>query len=59
MRIVPARAGALVLFSPAPAVRPKALADQAGIKVHMIFAEEGLIERMDVEGRNPERMRNA
>jgi hypothetical protein len=55
MRIVPARGGALVLFSPAPAVRP----DQAGIKVHMIFAEEGLIERMDVEGRNPERMRNA
>ena len=58
MRIVPARAGALVLFSPAPAVRPKALADQAGIKIHMIFAEEGLIERMDL-GRNPERMSNA
>ena len=57
MRIVPARAGALVLFSPAPAVRPKALADQAGIKIQ-IFAEEGLIERMDL-GRNPERMRNA
>jgi hypothetical protein len=54
MRIVPARAGAPVLFSPASAVRP----DQAGIKVHMIFVEEGLIERMD-KGRNPERMSNA
>lgn len=55
MRIVPARAGAPVLFSPASAVRH----DQAGIKVHMIFVEEGLIERMDVKGRNPERMSNA
>jgi hypothetical protein len=54
MRILPARAGALVLFSPALAV-----ADQADIKVHMIFAEEGLIELMAVEGRDPERVRDA
>ena len=54
MRILPARAGAPVLFSPAPAVRP----DQAGIKVHMIFAEE-LMERMAAEERKPELVRDA
>jgi hypothetical protein len=37
---------------------PKAFVDQAGIKVHMIFAEE-LMERMAAEERKPELVRDA
>ncbi len=79
MRILFARATALVLLSLALAVVPaprahaapanevnvysyrqpylidplfKAFTDQTGIKVNVIFAEKGLIERMVAEGRN-------
>jgi hypothetical protein len=56
MRILPARAGALVLSHFCR--WPKAFADQAGIKGHMIFAEE-LMERMAAEERKPELVRDA
>jgi hypothetical protein len=56
MRILPARAGLLVLYSPTFAVAQPCRS--GGIKLHMIFAEERM-ERLAAEERKPELVRDA